>query len=301
MVLASGKDLFNEFERELFPRTYQFLESQNIRETKRLPSRWRANNLVLKATCEWQDYVVKKVENGAANGEINRVTLMRQTYPRITPKLFIIEGTDCYTMSYIFGKSFFELEKEERVPKIRKAGEILSQTYASVSDYEKVDISKCVRESFERYRNKRKEYFKEGELTSQDIDFDIFRQVLNQPSHNDLNAANLLYNGDIKLIDPSEEGFNDIARDVGRYAASCFFNNYDYFGNDKTHSLKIADAFLGNFDPQTLERAKYYMGESFLSFLRFDTITTDKSVLKKLATNLLTQDGRIVSLLEESL
>jgi thiamine kinase-like enzyme len=301
MVSLSKNNLFEGFERECFPRTYQFLESQNLSQTQRIPSRWRADNLVFRAFCELEEYVVKKINDPDSSGEIEKVKLIRMIYPQLTPRVYLIEGSDCYTMDNIRGKSFFEIKKEERVAQIKRAGIVLSEAYASVTDAKKLDISQEVRKSFERYREKRKQYFKADELRPWQIDFDRFRQVPNKPSHNDLNAANLLYNGEIKLIDPSEEGFNDVARDVGRYAASCFFNNYDYFGNDRMHSLQIADAFLGSFDEETLDRARYYMGESFLSFLRFDTITTDKGVLKKLAVNLLTKRGRIINLLEESL
>ena len=125
--------------------------------------------------------------------------------------------------------------------------------------------------------------------------------MLQNPSHNDLNAANLLYCNGIKLIDPSDEGFNDISRDIGRYCASCFFNNYDYFGGDKKHSLEIAEAFLCNFDEDILNRAKYFIGESFLSFLNFDTVSVPKTTLKRLALDVLLKKGKITKILEESL
>ncbi|VVB78458.1 Uncharacterised protein [uncultured archaeon] len=288
------------FEEGIFPRTYQFLESQNIKETERLPSIWRQNNLVLKATCEWEDYVVKKINSGEANGEINRVKLMRKTYPAITPKLFIIEGTDCYTMNYIRGKSFFNLNEDEKVEKIGLAGKVLNEAYFS-EESGQTDISIQVRNGFLRYREKRKQYFDEDELRLCEGYFNIFKTVPNKPSHNDLNAANLIYNGDIKLIDPSEEGYDDVARDIGRYCASCFFNNYDYFGNNKSHSIEIAGSFLKSFDEPTLKRAKYYVGESFLSFLGFNTKTTEKSVLKKLCINMLTIDDQILNIMEKSL
>ena len=185
-----------------------------------------------------------------------------------------------------------------RVESIDLAGRVLSESY-SWREYPEIDISDNVRNGFEVYREKRKRFFGEDELRV--FDFSIFSRVPDQPSHNDLNAANLLYAKKIKLIDPSDEGFNDIARDVGRYCASCFFNNYDYFGNDKKQSLEIVEAFLGHFDDEILGRAKYFIGESFLSFLNFDTVSVPKEVLKRLSMNVLGKKGKITDILEDSL
>jgi len=292
------------YNKDYLTRTYNFLESQRIRNAEKLPSRWRSLNIVLKVSCEHEDYVVKKMSNGQDNNEIERVKLMRRTYPAITPPLFLVEGNDCYTMGYIEGKSFFNLSRNERAEKIAIAGKMLKHAYFGDGFAENVvmhDISEKVREGFERYREKRKQYFNEKELRLQEKDFERFREVPDQLSHNDLNAANLIYNHDIKIIDPSEEGYNDIARDIGRYCASCFFNNYDCFGNDKQHSIEIARAFLESFDETTLKRAKYYVGESFLAFLGFNTETTDKEVLKQLSVNMLTRDDEITNIMEESL
>ena len=67
-------------------------------------------------------------------------------------------------------------------------------------------------------------------------------------------------------------------------------------------SLDIASAFLTNFsDEGLLERARYYVGESFLSFLNFQTYTVPKVVLKELATNTLTKKQPITQCLEETL
>jgi thiamine kinase-like enzyme len=184
---------------------------------------------------------------------------------------------------------------------MEEAGALLRVAHEKGDDGGRLDIRQQVRSLFERYRAKRKEFFDDGELKPEQVDFEVFGEVPDQPSHNDLNAANILYNGGIVLIDPSEEGYNDVARDVGRYCASCFFNNYDYFGNDVDHSLELARVFLANFDEQTLRRARFYIGESFLSFLKFDTMTVGKEVLKRLAINLLTRRGGIEDLLQQGL
>ena len=288
------------FEEELFPRTFKFLEVQNVEQTERIPSRWRDQNLVLKVSCQYENYVVKKM-NAQDSGETKRVLLMRKIYPLITPRLFLIDGSDCYTMSFIPGRSFFNLDNDEKIGKAGLAGKLLNEAYFGTGNFGTTDISSQVKEGFLRYREKRKQYFLDSELRLSQEDFEIFSEVPDMPSHNDLNAANLIYNEGIKLIDPSEEGYNDVSRDIGRYCASCFFNNYDYFGQDKKHSIEIARAFLENFEAETLLRAKYYMGESFLSFLGFNTHSTPKSVLKNLAINMLTRKGEILEILGETI
>ncbi|MBW2995530.1 hypothetical protein KY312_04195, partial [Candidatus Woesearchaeota archaeon] len=172
--------------------------------------------------------------------------------------------------------------------------------YFSEKNCPKKDITENIKTSFNKYRKKAYRFFDKDELTS--INFEIFRAVPNIPSHNDLNAANLLYcDKSVKIIDPKDQDYNDIAKDIGRYCASAFFNNYDRFGNNKKHSLDIAYAFLSNFNDELIERTKYYIGESFMSFLNFQTITVGKKVLKKLATNTLSKKQTIMKSLEESL
>ncbi len=283
-----------------YPKTYNYLEEKSIKNFQKLDSLWRKENLLLKVDCKSGSYVFKKINSDEKYEEIERVRLMSKNYPDLTPEIFIVEGGS-YLMEYIDGDSFFNLDSNKKVEKMSLAGKILSKEYKKIKS-KKVDISNEVFNSFARYREKRKKYFSEDELRLDKGYFDIFKNVEDNISHNDLNAANLLYReNSVKLIDPSEEGFNDISRDIGRYCASCFFNNYDYFGNDKKQSLDIANAFLQNFDEDLLMRAKYYIGESFLSFLGFDTVSVEKSKLKNLCINVLTKNKPISLLLEDSI
>jgi hypothetical protein len=282
-----------------FPNTYEFLERQRIEAVERLDSLWRKENLLLRVKCKDAEYVFKMIHDKEKETEKDRIRMMIQEYPNLMPAVYLFERNS-YIMDYIDGNSFFGLKEEERAAKINEAGRVLNENYSGRC-FHAADIMHSVFNSFARYRKKRARFFDESELRLKVEDFDIFREVPHQLSHNDLNAANLLYGKKIKLIDPEDKGFNDISMDIGRYCASCFFNNYDYFGNDKNHSLEIAEAFLSNFDRSLLERAKYFIGESFLSFLDFDTVSVKKSVLKKLAINLLQKKGDIIGLLEDGL
>jgi len=272
-----------------------FLREKKVLSMDRLYSIWRKENFLLKIDCENGKYVFKQINNLESDNEAEKVKRLGGIYPDIIPKLFVHEN-NAYLMEFIDGKCFFDLSSNEKVEKMLICGGILNQNYRN-GHHHGEDIRPIIRKSFEKYRKKSARFFSDDEL--QDFDFDIFKEVASQPSHNDLNAANLLFDNGIKLIDPDEEGFNDTAKDVGRYCASTFFNNYDYFGNKKTASLDIAMAFLGNFDDFTLERARYFIGESFLSFINFDTKTTPKETLKKLAINVLTKKQPIIQSLEE--
>ena len=282
---------------ENYPQIKEFLDKKEILDITPLKSRWRRENVILKVDCKSGRYVFKMIKGNDKVDEIERVKILKSEYPFIFTSIHAYEE-NAYLMDFIEGKSFFELNSAEKTEKINLAGRILTGSWNG-QYFPKKDIRDRIKASFERYREKGSRFFSKNELVT--LDFSIFSGVSSQPSHNDLNAANLLYNEGIKLIDPSNEGYEDISRDIGRYLASCFFNNYDYFGNDKKASLSIAYSFLCNFSSELLDRAKYYAGESFLSFLNFDTISVSKETLKKLAINTLTKDKAIIKCLEDSL
>jgi len=278
-----------------YPHINIFLCRNEIWDIERLYSIWRKENLLLKVNCYSGKYVFKQINGPDKMLEAEKMKEFKQAYPEITPEIIISED-NAYLMEFIDGKSFFEIPPEEKISRMLTCGVILGRTYRNGSHTTR-DIRESVKKSFEKYRKKAAAYFSDSELRLQD--FNIFNSVPAQTSHNDLNAANLLFDKGIKLIDASKEEFNDVARDVGRYCASTFFNNYDYFGNNKKHSLDIASAFLSSFDESILERARYFIGESFLSFINFDTKTTPKGTLKKLAINMLTKKQPIIKSLEE--
>jgi len=288
---------------EEYPKSYRFLKEKGIIDIERIYSLWRKENLVLKIDCHNTSYVFKKIADEEKESEIERAKILKREYPDLMPDFFIFEGNS-YIMKHIEGDSFFGLNENEKNEKVYLAGKRLKEIYSG-KNYVNADISKKVEASFQRYRKKSARFFLEDELRLKEEDFKIFRNVSIQPSHNDTNAANLLYERGnekgIKLIDPHDVGFNDIARDVGRYCASCFFNNYDYFGQDKIKSLEIAEAFLCVFNDEILRRTKYYIGESFISFLNFDTVSVSKHILKRLSENILQKKGNIIKLMEGSI
>jgi len=284
-----------------YPRTSALLEEKGIVMIEKLDSIWRKENIVLRLRANDGDYVFKQINGPAKDVEAGKMSRLKAAHPEVIPEIILIEG-NAYLMRFIDGKTFFELPESERIMRILGAGALLDATYTN-GHHPRLDISGAVRASFERYRKKASKYYRDSELRLGGRDFEMFSRVPSQISHNDLNAANLIYcDSGIALIDADEEGFHDIAKDVGRYCASTFFNNYDYFGNDKTESLDIAEAFLTSFDQETLERARYFLGESFVSFINFDTKTTPKRTLKSLAVNLLQGKPRkIMQRLEDGL
>lgn len=294
-MLKKGDDYCQSLKK--FPEIYSFLEKRKIQEIEKLDSIWRQQNLLLKIKCNDSTYVFKEIADEGKNTEMPRMQALKKEYPNLLPELFVFEG-NAYLMEFVKGPTFFKLTTKQKIDYMQKAGEKLNDSYLR-QNISHVDLRETIKNSLETYFHKANEFFSEDEFPK--VDLEIFKEVPDQLSHGDLNAANLIYGEEIKIIDPADKGFSDVAKDVGRYCASCFFNHYDYFGNNKKESLEIAEAFLQSFDDATLQRTKYYVGESFLSFIRFHTETTPKSVLKKLATNVLQKEGGIISLLEENL
>lgn len=277
-----------------YPSTYSLLVEKGMKSVISLESTWRKENLLIHVVCENEQYVLKILGVDEDN-ELGRLRLLSGTYSDLYPNV-INEERNAYLMMYIVGKHFFDLPVGERVEKVNQLGEVLASKWR-LGDYPSLDIREGVQRLFDRYRRSRAEFFDDGELTN--VDFSLFEKVPDRPSHNDLNCANAIFGEGVKLIDPSEEGYNDVARDVGRFLASVFFNNYDRFGNDRVKSLDIAEAFLAHFNDDLVARARFFAGESFLSFLRFDTVSTPKSVLKQLATRTLSPGGSLLQCLEE--
>ena len=283
---------------EKLPKISSFLQDKIVK-IKRLDSIWRKENLILKLDSKDDSYVLKVISGSGELDEIDRVKLLKKQYPNLFTDIFIYENNS-YLMAYVPGKNFFELDAKDRLDKVSLCGRRLVQEWSAHTDkFKSKDIAEEINSSFTRYRTKRAKFFSPDELLS--VDLSAFSKVPSLPSHNDLNCANVLYNGCVTLIDPSGEGYEDTARDVGRYFASVFFNNYDRYGNDKISSMAIAEAFLSNFNDETLARARYYIGESFLSFLNFPTVSAPKEVLKKLTLNVLTNNKPLKSCLEASL
>jgi len=267
-----------------------------VQEVIPTESIWRKDNLLLKVFCEGGNYVFKKI-GGKDLDEIERIKILKITYPALITDLMLFEDNS-YVMDFICGRNFFDLDEKEKPEKINLCGRLLNESWKDKTA-ENVDLRENIKKSFDKYRKKGARFFDETEL--KEIDLSLFEHVPNLISHNDLNAANVLYNGEIRLIDPSEEGYNDISRDIGRYGASTFFNNYDYFGQNKKRSLEIAEAFLSNFDLGLMGRARYFIGESFMSFLNFDTKSTDKKVLKNLVLNTFNCKKSLINALEDGL
>jgi len=273
-----------------------FFAEKRMSRIERIESIWRKENVLLKVFCEKGNYVFKKISGNELN-EIERIKLLKRTYPDLVTELRVFDE-DSYVMDFICGRNFFDLQESEKVERISLCGRLLNEAWKG-REAERKDIRESIWKSFEKYRKKSARFFDENELRN--VDLYLFEDVPDLPSHNDLNAANVLYDGRIQLIDPSEEGYNDTARDVGRYCASVFFNQYDYFGQDKRKCLELSEVFLGNFEGEIVERARYFIGESFMSFINFDTKTSDKKVLKKLALNTFNCKKQLISALEEGL
>lgn len=275
-----------------------FFAGHEIIEIKKLPSLWRDKNIIIKIRTDRGTFVYKEIRDASDNNEVQKILEMQREYPSTTVQVFAFDQ-DSYIMEFLNGLDFFSLPKSERVQRLGDFSHSFTENCSR--DKPTADISFRIASSFMRYWNTRAQYLEGVEAPV--IDFTPFERVSTSPSHNDLNAANVIYlpDGSYKTIDPSDEGYNDRARDIGRYCASVFFNNYDRFGNDASASLEIAGAVLDGTNGYATERVRYYMGESFLSFLRFNTVSVPKTTLKNLAITTLTSDQPIIKCLEECL
>ena len=210
-----------------------FFQDKNILRINPIDSIWKSKNTILKLDCDdGRLYLFKRISEDSEISEIAKAAKLAQEYPVLFPQIFIVDR-NAYLMEFIEGRTFFTLAREEMVPFSSQCGKILQETWSGDingikglerKEPERKDLRGIIRDSFGQRRKKAARFFSQDELA--DYDFSPFASVPERQSHNDLNAANLFYvsgaAAGIRMIDPQELGFNDIARDIGRYCASTF-------------------------------------------------------------------------------
>ena len=97
-----------------YPEIKKYFETKKILEVTTLNSKWRKENLLLKIDTNPKSYVFKKINSKDKEEEINRVKLMSKEYPDLFPQIYFLEK-DAYLMDYIEGKTFFDLNKNEKI------------------------------------------------------------------------------------------------------------------------------------------------------------------------------------------
>ncbi|MCX6750448.1 MAG: hypothetical protein NTZ83_03250, partial [Candidatus Pacearchaeota archaeon] len=145
-----------------YPRISEFVDEKEIQSVTRLKSVWRKENLLLKLSCLKGNYVFKQINNDEKTGEMERVKVLKSTYPQLVPNVHVFED-DAYIMDYINGKGFFDLNKKEKIEKVGICGMLLKDAWKG-EEFPKKDISEKIRGSFNKYRLKGERFFSEDEI-----------------------------------------------------------------------------------------------------------------------------------------
>jgi hypothetical protein len=225
--------------------------------------------------------------------EVEHIAELRKAYVGFLPKVFCREG-QAYLMEHIPGKDFFALSRDapghDITGRLRGAGESLGRTLGRYRlERQPASGLPQLERTLAHYHAKCLATLKLPATEHDALARDLARwapaleQYPGQASHNDLNAANVLLCDDgIRAIDPEfdERSANDPGRDIGRYAASIYFNTYDYFGNDAGLAQRHLEGFLSGVaatlpgtDTGLWSRVAFAIGQSGLSFTNFNAKT----------------------------
>lgn len=270
-----------------------YLENFEILNIEVLPSVWRSDNTVLKIETDAGPFVFKHIFDISEILELEQHRKLKASYKGFTPRLFVVDG-QAFLMEYVEGEDFFSLIRKmpaERVAeKMKIAGSYLAKVYSSVKEKRKSSGLEAVGYTASHYLAK---CLKKGSISPSDAKsleefLQLWAPVMSsyegQTAHCDLNCANLIISDSkARAIDPEFDYCNsqDIARDLGRYSASIFLNNFDYNGQNLEESAMILGSFLSSFaekypqDPELAKRAMFYHAQSALSFSNFNTKSVD--------------------------
>ena len=277
-----------------YPRIYNFLEDKEIKSLTRLDSIWRSGNTILLIDLKERGagkgkYVFKALENPEHVTEINQINLMKEYYPSFLPNIHCVDGP-ALLMDYVGGNNLFGLfrmKSEREILDILASGaKSLCETYKSYQGERGVgNALSQIDYTLSHYAKKAvgKKNLSQADYTDLERYLANWQEALygysSQIVHNDLNMGNVIFSSNgLRAIDPEFDPLStiDVAKDVGRYCASVFFNSFDYYKQDWRVSRSCLNAFyesfLSNFSDETLpERILFYFAQSALSFSNFPT------------------------------
>lgn len=292
MVDVSSAELFQGIVDKL-PKVRAFLQEHPLRqEPRKIESRWRSINDVFVLETADKKYVLKRINHEETPGaqEIDYQQKLHAAYPGFVPETFVAQDTTS-VMEFIEGESLLNLTKqpfEDIYPRLVRAGESLRQRYAFRGDY-LASASGVHQLSYtERYKKCRPPSEPESGRFD-DARFDaalspweaVLREYHAYLIHNDLNSANFLITpeNEARAIDSRADvqSTKDLAKDLGRAVAS-----FASATLDRLYSVDQAIAAVQTIltpwetwqgDPQDHElpeRIAFYVGQSYLSFSRWD-------------------------------
>ncbi len=298
-LVQHGKDAGSINERDatalrFHSRITEFLDNFEMTGIAKLPSLWRSSNIVLRISTSGGDFAFKYINDIEAAREVDHVASLRKSYIGFLPKVYCREG-QAYLMEFVPGVDFFTAAKTADRNDI---GDLLRRGGHSIGDVlnkyrlERAPASGIAQigKTLDHYSAKSEKSGTASPAIANALRAGIqqWREPLEkydgQTSHNDLNAANVIFcpDGAARAIDPEFDstGINDPARDIGRYAASIYFNTYDYFGNNPALAERHLRSFLAGVnaafaraDRQTWARTAFYIGQSAIAFANFNAKT----------------------------
>lgn len=280
------------------PNIQGFLKDQTILgEPVRRPSRWRSNNDIFAFETDSGLFILKRINQPNSQAEIDYQQLLAQTYPGFVPRIHAHDGSTLI-MEFFHGDDLLTTMRrpfQETSPLLESASVHLEGIYTPLEG--------SLRESsapdqllytykYQAFDPKRDPARFDRALCKWEGTLECYPA---QYIHNDLNSANTIItpDGQVRSIDPRADvyGLKDVAKDLGRLlaAGSCAAHSNGYTEQQTLAILETISRPWRERNSGLPERTTFYVGQSYLSFSRWDTETLAKEGLFEVGVSLLEQ------------
>lgn len=260
-------------------------------------SQWRSENEVFKVETDKGLSVLKRINQSTWEADIDHLHKMSEYYPGFTPRIYIQDGP-AFIMEYIPGHSLQDAMGESVpdrfISKIKPYFNQLKNVYDK--GLPRGRESNGTSQLFYTLRYKSEDFERPGlEIQTCLSQWEPYlRKYPSHLIHNDLNSANLIISGNrIKSIDPRADGYfiQDVAKDIGRiFASMCTLVRDHNYPLEYGLSMVSTITKPWNIDDDKLPaRTAFYVGQSLLSFSRWNTKTLSREKLYRLGHAVLSQ------------
>lgn len=263
---------------------------------QKVASRWRSCNDIFIVPTPVNNFVVKRLNQEADwREEMDHFYDLTRTYPELTPTIHLIDGPVC-VMEHVQGDDILTVLKKP----VDVAASLMasaSQALRQVYDPKRGSLGKACAESqlkyTERYAKNDPDKRTHVLLTALGKWDSVLQDYPAQLIHNDLNTANALVTpkGQLRAIDPRADvsGIRDVAKDLGRLlaGAAAAMQNDEYTPKDARKVFEGTILPWQDIDPHLAQRVAFYIGQSFLSFSRWNTERLAKEGLYQVGINIL--------------
>lgn len=271
------------------------LDKLDVTSIIKLDSMWRSNNLILLFNTRYLNghskrYIFKSLSQDEHIHEFQQLCLLAENYIDFVPKIHI-QDNKAILMDYADGDNLFQIFKKITNSELSKSiefiGEKLADKYGSyLGEKQIIQKNSQIRYTVDYYARDclEKKLLKVNDFRRLEKNLgkwsNYMGNYIGQITHNDLNISNVLVTEeDLMTIDPEYDPLftNDVAKDIGRYCASLFFNTYDYYLQQPYFAYNLVLTFYAKFtqnfpiDSFFDKRVLFYIAQSALSFSRFKT------------------------------